>query len=223
MPRLKLVAQRPSLTRPQPPEHVSLPEMGDGQFCPAPDVMEWLRATFIDQDSILRNDDHAHLRSAHIGVLWTNVANGRRGRSIIGTCEMLPPMAMGKWAKARMMQQIQNWFHPYIPGGVPDFIITLYAPYCARADDASFCALLEHETYHAGQEQGADGPKFGQDGRPKYAIRGHDIEEFTGVVRRYGAKAAQADVFVTAATQGPQISQAEMDWACGSCQMKAAA
>nr|WP_271894430.1 putative metallopeptidase [Phyllobacterium sp. IY22] len=47
---------------------------------------------------------------------------------------------------------------------------------------------MEHELYHAGQDRDSFGaPKFRKStGLPVFILRGHDIEEFIGVVRRYG-------------------------------------
>ncbi|WP_275593267.1 putative metallopeptidase [Rhizobium gallicum] len=77
-------------TRPVPPEEMI--EDTSIRFEPAADLLEWARSSFIDETADLVNEDHAHLRFASIGVLWTNVPNGRNGRRIIGQCEMgLPP------------------------------------------------------------------------------------------------------------------------------------
>ncbi|MQV21573.1 hypothetical protein GHK65_14775 [Sinorhizobium meliloti] len=54
-------------------------------------------------------------------------------------------------------------------GFVPDFIITLDAEYCRAS------------------------------GAPVFTIRGHNVEEFVGVVRRYGANAAGVRAIVDAA------------------------
>ncbi|PLU66264.1 hypothetical protein BMJ20_27740, partial [Sinorhizobium medicae] len=54
-------------------------------------------------------------------------------------------------------------------GFVPDFIITLDAEYCRAC------------------------------GAPVFTIRGHNVEEFVGVVRRYGADAAGVRAIVNAA------------------------
>jgi len=50
---------------------------------------------------------------------------------------------------------------------------------------------LEHELYHIVQSVDEFGaPKFNRDtGMPTLTLRGHDVEEFVGVVRRYGARA----------------------------------
>lgn len=187
------------------------------KFIPADDLREWIMDTFIAEDAPLANPDHFHLADAELGILWTNAPNGKHMRTIIGQAEIMPPMAMGKWPRTRAMQQIEEWF-----GIVPDFLITFYAPVAAAMDDVSFCALVEHELYHAGQEKDVYGaPKFTQDGRPKFAIRGHDVEEFTGVVARYGPSADVREM-VEAANAKPLIGRATVEGVCGTCMRLAA-
>ncbi|WP_404927140.1 putative metallopeptidase [Mesorhizobium sp. ORM16] len=107
--------------RPLPP--LELLETDAICFAASADLSKWARATFIADDAFLRNDDHRHLNQATIGALWTNVPNGRAGRSIIGQAERgLPPA--GKWLRARIERQILDWF-----GDVPDFILTFDAHY----------------------------------------------------------------------------------------------
>jgi len=90
-------------------------------------------------------------------------------------------------------------------------------------DDPSFCALVEHELYHCGQKLDVHGmPKFGQDGMPQFAIRGHDVEEFVGVVARYGADAAGVSEMVEAAKHRPSVGLASIAGACGTCHLKVA-
>lgn len=189
-------------------------------FFPAPEVREWTGTTFLNHSSRLHNPEHAHLAHAEIGFLWTVVENSRKGRRIIGQCEEGKPQgAMGKWARARAEMQVKQWF-----GSVPDFIITLDAEYCRQCGDAEFMALVEHELYHAAQETDAFGaPKFSRStGRPVFTIRGHDVEEFVGVVRRYGADAAGVRAIVDAANRLPEIARAQIARACGTCQLKVA-
>lgn len=205
------------LARPRPPQ--SLLD-GEGEpFIPAPEIEAWARAAFIDEDAALVNEDHAHLRLADLGFLWTNVPNSRQGRSIIGTAERGEPQgAMGKWAKARAKAQVCSWF-----GGVPDFIITIDALYAAECSDAEFCALIEHELSHCAQESDLYGaPKLTRAGLPAWTMRGHDVEEFVGVVRRYGADAAGVRAMVDAANRGPEIGAARIAHLCGTCGRQAA-
>lgn len=201
------------LERPRPPESLFDHTVFDW-FVPAPDLVEWLTATFIEDGAELMNGDHAHLRQARLGALWTNCPNARHGRPILATCETGDARAMGKWAKAKAEQQMVEWF-----GEIPDFILTFSAGYADSCSDAAFCAVVEHELYHAGQERDEFGqPKFTQAGRPKFGIRGHDIEEFSGVVRRYGVIGEDMRKLVEAAQSRPEISDEQVAQACGTCQ-----
>jgi hypothetical protein len=202
-------------TRPFPP--ADLINGMDG-FAPSDDLAAWARTSFIDEGAHLQNDDHAHLRHADIGFLWTNVENAKQGRSIVGQAEGGTPQgAMGRWAKARAIAQVHGWF-----GRVPDFIITIDANYAAICGDAEFCALIEHELYHCAQQRDQFGaPKFKASGEPVWALRGHDVEEFVGVVRRYGAAATGITALVEVANRGPEIAAARISHICGTCQRAA--
>ncbi len=204
------------LKRPLPP--VDMIDDTNIRFEPAPDLLEWARTTLIDDTADLMNEDHAHLRCATIGALWTNVPNGRQGRRIVGQAEMgLPPA--GKWQRARIELQLQHWFDY-----VPDFVLTFDAEYASTCSDAEFCALVEHELYHCGQEKDAFGaPKFRKlSGLPAFTLRGHDVEEFVGVVRRYGADASGIRAIVDAANRPPEIARARIEHACGTCHLRVA-
>jgi hypothetical protein len=206
------------LSRPRPPEEIFDVDRGD-QFVPAPEIIDWARATFIDEGSALENVEHAHLRHASVCALWTNVSNGKNGRTILAQCETGDPMAMGKWAKAKARLQMMEWF-----GMIPNFLITFDAGYADTCTDTEWCALVEHELLHASQAKDAYGmPKFNnQTGEPVFAIRGHDVEEFTSIVRRYGADAAHVREFIDAANQAPLIGRANVANACGTCMLRLA-
>lgn len=211
--RLRVPA-RPSLSRPHPPVDVASVSAVP-IFVPAPDVEAWARATFIDQDSPLANVEHWHLQAASIGFVWTNAVNARHQRRIVGQCEMLPlGGTAGKWAKARAEAQVGAWF----PDRSLDFLITLDAVYASTCDDATFCALVEHELLHAGPDLDVTGsPRFRMDGSPKFAMRGHDVEAFVGIAARYGAVEANVKALAEALKAPPSVGRAQLDWACGSC------
>lgn len=118
----------------------------------------------------------------------------------------------GGWQKGRQEQQFEDWF-----GRVPTFMITLDGSYCAQCSDAEWCALVEHELYHVAQAMDDFGaPRFGKDGKPKLKIRGHDVEEFVGVVRRYGPS-FDVKRLVEAANAGPELRLGNIAHACGTC------
>lgn len=198
------------MNRPLPPEHM---HAGLGLFEPAHDVLRWVRATIINDDAPLFNPDHDHLGQAKIGFVWTNEPNEKKGHMVLGTCSLMPPTG-DKWSAGRATQQIVDWF-----GEMPDFLIVLYAPEAAVMDDASFMALVEHEMYHAAPKTDSYGsPMHSKEtGEPLFAIRGHDIEQFVGVVRRYGGRAAMVEALVDAANAGPEIAEANIRQACGNC------
>ncbi len=208
--------------RPRPPDEILNPLCFDPLFIPSHELDEWARATFIDDRAKLLNPDHEHLRLASIGWLWTNWPNSKGMLPVVGQAEFgRPPTTLAnRWAKARWEFQVRQWF-----GKTPDFIITLFAPYAADAEDVSFCALTEHELFHCAQVHDEfDCPKFRKNGMPVFGIRGHDVEEFVGIVRRYGADAGagRTKEFVAAARRKPEIGRARIAGACGTCRLKLA-
>ncbi len=187
------------------------------RLTPANDVGEWLQLHLLSKGSDLFNPDHAHLNDADIGFMWASSAFSKRGRTVLGQAEEVMLRA-GGWQKARMEQQMYEWF-----GRVPKFIITLAADYCSQCSDLAFCALVEHELYHIAQatdEYGA--PKFHREtGQPVLTLRGHDVEEFVGVVRRYGA-GDEVQALVDAAGKTPEVAHLNIARACGTCMLKLA-
>lgn len=76
---------------------------------------------------------------ADICFMWASLSFNKKGRYVLGQCEEVM-MREGGWQKARMEQQIYEWFVR-----IPKFIITLAADYCGQCFDAEFCELVEHE------------------------------------------------------------------------------
>lgn len=198
-----------------PPSLVHLADFGI-RLAPAPEVWEWLQAEILAGTGSIHNEEHAHLIDADIRVMWASAAFTKKGRTVVGQAEQVALRA-GGWQKARMEQQMLDWF-----GDVPAYIITLAADYCADCSDAEFCALVEHELYHIAQATDKYGqPAFTQDGLPKLEMRGHDVEEFVGVVRRYGASPAVQEL-VDAANNPAEVGKMNISRACGTCLLKSA-
>lgn len=187
-------------------------------FAPVPEMIGFVHETLLNPNHDLYNPDHDHLLDAYIGFLFTNADCNSKGRRVAGMCEM-PTFRCNAWQKERQLIQLSEWF-----GDVPDFVITLHAPYYASIADANRLALIEHELYHAAQAVDDFGmPRFRKTtGKPIYAIKGHDVEEFVGVVRRYGAEASGVKEMVDVANRGPEVAQAYIDTVCGTCSLRVA-
>ncbi|CUJ46547.1 MULTISPECIES: putative metallopeptidase [Achromobacter] len=209
-------ARSVGLERPRPPaEWLARAETAGGLLAPAPELLEWTERAIFAAGGPLHNPDHAHLVDADLAFLWASYGFQKAGRVVLGQAEQVMFRA-GGWQKARQEQQMIEWF-----GRVPAFLITLAADYCITCSDADFCALVEHELYHIGHAPDAYGvPAFDKLGRPKLRIVGHDVEEFVGVVARYGPS---ADVRRLAAAAGaaPAVPRLDISRACGCC-LKAA-
>lgn len=196
---------------------VELAEPGD-KFIPCPKTLTWLRETFLHPDSALYNVEHDHLNSAEIGVLWTNAPNTRHMCTIVASAELAkPPTSLGKWAKAKWLYQLEQWFGTT----ALDFIITFFAPFFVGTDEIQHFAVPDHELYHCGQQRDSFGlPKFSKKtGKPIFGLRGHDFEDFTGIYRRYGlqAGAGESAALLDLAGREPEIGMAQIAGMCGTC------
>ncbi|QVW25351.1 hypothetical protein KJF94_07190 [Pseudomonas hormoni] len=207
------------MARPMPPASMlDCSEFSDFgiRLTPATEVWEWLQNQILADTGSIHNEDHAHLLDADIQVMWASSAFTKKGRTVVGQAEQVAFRA-GGWQKARMEQQMFDWF-----GEVPAYIITLAADYCAQCSDADFCALVEHELYHIAHATDKYGqPAFTKDGAPKLEMRGHDVEEFVGVVRRYGAS-HDVQALVDAANSPAEVGKLNISRACGTCLLKSA-
>lgn len=205
------------IIRPLPPDSLRDPNPFVGEFIPAPEVVQWIEQSFLHDESPLYNEEHSHLASANLGALWTNAANTTKQVEVIGQAEVpRAPGTMGKWGRARWKFQMYQWFGPDYDK--LDFLVTLSAPYCFECSDLEWCALIEHELYHCAQAVDEfEQPKFRKDGSPVFAIRGHDVEEFVGVVKRYGAVGRNVQAIADAAMKPPLIGMSAIGQACGTC------
>ncbi|MCK9728557.1 putative metallopeptidase [Pseudomonas syringae] len=204
------------MTRPMPSISIFESSEFSTRLTPAPEVWEWLQVEILSDTGSIHNEDHVHLLDADIGVMWASSSFEKQGRRVLGQAEQVAFRA-GGWQKARMEQQMRDWF-----GDIPDFIITLAADYCATCSDADFCALVEHELYHLAQATDQYGqPAFTKEGAPKLKLQGHDVEEFVGVVRRYGAS-PDVQLLVDAANKPAEVGKLNISRACGTCLLKSA-
>lgn len=193
------------------------------RLIPAPDLKQWVVANFLTLGGPLHNPDHDHIaemlhdNEGFLAFAWASSAYTRAKRMVLGQCEKVM-FQQGGWKKARQEQQMRDWF-----GFVPVYLITIDASFCEKANDSEFCALLEHELYHIGHKKNKDSGEFEYTsvGEPRLYLRGHDVEEFHGVVQRYGAS-EEVQKMVNLANEGPTISRANIAHACGTCLLKLA-
>lgn len=209
------------ITRPRPPDTIGqIIGSHPLNVMPALDMPLWALQTFLEPNSRLFNQDHYHLydhiQNGNIQFLWSAGNYIKAGNQVIGLTEQVV-FRCSYWQKVRQEQQMMEWFGLQ----TPEYVITLDAGYCLSCSDAEFCALVEHELYHISHEYNEfDMPKFHRDsGLPMLKIRGHDVEEFIGVVRRYGAghPDSRLSQLVKAANNMPEIAKVDIAHACGNC------
>jgi hypothetical protein len=212
MGRSKLGVKPAVPLRPYPPQDLT-------RIQPAEGVGEWVQREILEGDGRIHNPDHVHLLNADLEFLWAPQGFAKQMRSVIGQAEEVMIRA-GGWQKLRQEQQMVDWF-----GRVPKYLITFDARYCASCSDVEFCALVEHELYHLAHKVDMFGaPAFTKEGAPKIGIQGHDVEEFTGVVRRYGVGSADGNLaqMIRAAQKAPEVAAIRISQACGTCMLRAA-
>lgn len=209
----------PFANRPRPPESLFAAENWFRRFVPADGIAEWVHQMLLSEHSPLHNPDHFHLKDADIEFLWAAQENSRQMRRVVGQCEEVT-FRCGAWQKGRQEQQMHEWF-----GRIPAYLITLDAMYANECSDVEWCALIEHELMHIGQKLDEFGaPAFNKDGRPKLGLRAHDIEEFVGIIERYGVGHPDSAIakMVRAANKGPTIANLSIAQACGTCLLRVA-
>src|ERR1051326_627408 len=197
--------------RPHPSEELRVPGF---QIEPSTELADWLMNTFVHEDGELCNEEHAHLRTANIAAIWTNVVFEDGLMPVAGMAENVK--IKGKpWPRAERTDHLC-----LLHGNVPQARIWLYAPYAVTLDDPSFCALVEHELYHLAQKTDKEQqPMFDEEGRPALTTRAHDVGEFISVVERYGVGAVHPNVrkMVEAAKKKPLVTGESIRLVCGTC------
>ncbi|HEE5399796.1 TPA: hypothetical protein R7O42_000615 [Acinetobacter baumannii] len=206
--------------RPFPPQELidKADEEEAIRLAPAPDLMNWVIANFLTIGGPLHNPDHDHIaelihdNEKFLAFAWASSACMAKKRMVLGQCEKVM-FNQGGWKKARQEQQMRDWF-----GYVPVYLITIDASYCDQATDRDFCALIEHELYHIGVERDEDGDPLISEmtGLPKHYLAGHDVEEFVGVVKRWGADESVKRL-IEVAKQAPFVSDVNISKCCGTC------
>ncbi len=200
------------LLRAMPEMPSELDEVAPDCIQPWPEFRDWARATFLTFGSKFYNLDHAHLEEMSVEFLFTNVRHLKGANARIGQAETGPGTGL-PWAVARHDEQLRRWF-----GYIPDFIITIDAVYFAQANPGQICALVEHELYHCDVVRTKMGnPKLNKFGQMKPTMRPHDIEEFAGVLWRYGPVEADHFLIKQALESEPLFRDIDLRGLCGTC------
>lgn len=143
---------------------------------------------------VMRMPEHRHLVDNEIEVdyVMRNHEKTKAGRIVLGSVH--EPTCQGE------MAPLFEWMLERLLGQLPRFLVILDSAYWEQADDLQREILVFHELAHIRQKLDKYGaPRFDKDGLPVYGLVGHDVEEFTSVVARYGAHNADIAAFIKAA------------------------
>jgi len=147
-------------------------------------------------ERVLRMPEHMHLLENEIELDWL-MRTGEKikgGRQVLGSVHM--PTVQGEF------RDMFEWLLEGLLGRLPAFLIILDETYWEAATPQAREILIFHELAHIQHKLDRYGaPRFDKDGLPVYGLVGHDVEEFTSVVARYGAYSDEIRSFV-AAVQG---------------------
>lgn len=127
------------------------------------------------------HDQHSHLGPVRVVYVFASEAIKRKGKEL--------------WGRAKLVTGL----NAYLAGvdadeTEPFFVIEISAPIWRILTDPQKRALVDHELEHLDVDPETS----------KLILRGHDLEEFSGVVRRHGLWRDDVIAFVEAAKAGAQ-------------------
>ena len=153
---------------------------------------------------LLELEEFAHLVEGEASIDWLlrTAPKVKAGREILGTCYL--PSVQGD------LKDLFEWMLAMLLGRMPDFLVVLDQDYWLKVDDRLREILVYHEMLHMGHAVDRYGaPRYNKEtGMPVFCIVGHDVEEFTATVRRYGAYSEDIRRFIAAA--GADMSQGDV-------------
>lgn len=136
--------------------------------------------------------DHLKEGDARIEFLLCGVETLRGGRQVLGEVHL--PTVQGR------LKGVFDWLLLRLFEETPDFLVVLDQAYWDEADGRQREILVFHELCHCVQKSDKQGePRFDEEGRPVWGLMGHDVEEFTATVSRYGAYSPEIVEFIQAA------------------------
>jgi hypothetical protein len=143
---------------------------------------------------LLQLPEHAHLSEGEAIIEWLLKRDEKvkGGRRVLGTAHL--PRVQGE------LNPCFEWLLERYFERMPDFLIILDRQWWFGASLLQREILCHHELSHCVHKEGKDGePLYDENDRPRWGIVDHDVNEFTSVVRRYGAWNEDLRQFVAAA------------------------
>lgn len=163
-------------------EPYSLPESGDDQ---PKAIYQRLVDTMPEFE-----DQKTHEPSVEFLMRNFDLVEG--GRVVLGAVHL--PKVQGK------LKGVFEWMIERTFGYMPTFLIVLDTHYWQSVGPREREILIFHEACHMGLKRDKYGEvQEDEDGRPRWGLVGHDVEEFTAVVARYGAWNGELEGFILAA------------------------
>lgn len=153
---------------------------------------------------LLQLPEHEHLLHGEAIVDWLLMRDNKTkgGRHVLGTVYL--PRIQGE------LNACFQWLLECHFGRMPDFLIILDQTYWVESAPRLREILVYHELCHCIHKENKLGePMFDENERPRWGLRGHDVEEFTSVVRRYGAYSADLEYFIQAAATHADTARLE--------------
>jgi hypothetical protein len=151
----------------------------------------------IAADLVATDPDHAHLRIGEVNILFLFRRNPKFTLDKMELGSLSLPSFGGKAGP------IARWLMMRVFGSLPDFVMILDHGFWVQAPQEQRIALVDHELTHAIIARNKAGEeRFGDDGRPVFALRPHDIEEFNRIVQKHGAWKQDIAQFLAAAGMG---------------------
>jgi len=136
---------------------------------------------------------HRHLADVPIRYLWRDKAATSKGRTVLGKARKVGGL------NAHLVHLVRK---DEPPDEVEFFVVEIAADAWQTLTEPQRIALVDHELCHLG----VDIPERADKDRT-LVLRGHDLEEFTGVVERHGLWRPEIETFRAAA--GAQLTLEE--------------
>lgn len=160
-------------------------------------------------ERLKRLPEHAHFTEAEARVefLMRGHPEQRGGRQVLGT--VFRPDVQGRLREV-FLWLLEEKFGPGDDAGGDeekppmDFLIVIDADYWLESDDRVREILVYHEMCHVQPAFDKMGnQRFSKEtGLPVLTLAGHDVEEFSAVVQRYGTYSQDLKTFIQAAAEG---------------------